>query len=61
MLTDQPLQSIYTSSAQKQMKNSKQELNLGSWFQRLLNHEKAIALTVVDQDLVNMIKAMHKY
>lgn len=36
------------------------EISLQEWFEKLLNHEKAIALTIVDQDLVNMIKTMHK-
>jgi hypothetical protein len=32
----------------KQMKNQKLEISLQEWFEKLLNHEKAIALTIVD-------------
>jgi hypothetical protein len=34
---------------------------LDSWFKSLLNHEKAISLTIIDAELVSLIKAMHLY
>lgn len=29
------------------------------WLRKLLNHEKAIALTILDPDLVRLVKQMH--
>ena len=33
---------------------------LQDWFSSLLLHEKALALTIVDPDLVSLVKQMHK-
>lgn len=37
------------------------EYSLESWFKGLLNHEKAITLTIIDAELVSLIKSMHYY
>lgn len=49
------LQSIYSRK-----KTAKQDVSLQSWFNKLLNHEKAIVLTVIDSELVSLIKQMHE-
>jgi len=46
-----------TESIYSTKKNNK-DLSLQEWFKKLLNHEKAIALTIIDTDLVNLIKQM---
>lgn len=48
------------NNKQKQ-KDIYQEFNLDSWFKSLLNHEKAITLTIIDTELVTLIKSMHQY
>lgn len=45
----------------KQTKENR-DFTLQKWFEKLMNHEKAIVMTIVDQDLVNLIKSMyHNY
>lgn len=52
--------SMYSQQYQKQMKaQGLATLSLNEWFAKLLNHEKSIALTIVDSDVVSLIKAMH--
>ena len=55
---DAEAQSIYSSSKMKGPKSEK-EYSIQSWFKKLLNHEKAIVLTVIDSDLVNLVRNMH--
>ena len=35
-----------------------QDLSISQWFEKLMNHEKAIALTIIDPNLVILIKEM---
>lgn len=51
--------SLYSQHYLKQMKTQNQSPSLNEWFSQLLNHEKAIALTIVDPDVVNLIQSMH--
>jgi hypothetical protein len=37
----------------------KQEYSLQAWFNKLLAYEKCIILTIIDPELVKLIKAMH--
>ena len=48
--------SIYNKNYEGESSN----LSLNDWFSKLLNHEKAIAMTVLDHQLVKLIKNMHK-
>lgn len=48
-------ESIYQANNKQQLK----ELTLQKWFEKLMSHEKAIVLTVIDQDLVTVVKQMH--
>ena len=34
--------------------------SLTEWFSQLLYHEKAISLTIVDSDIVNLVQRMHE-
>lgn len=56
--SDAETQSIYASSKMKGPKAEK-EYSIQSWFKKLLNHEKAIVLTVIDSDLVSLVRNMH--
>lgn len=49
-------QSLYQSG--KSVPNK--ELSLQKWFEKLLNHEKAIVMTILDPDLVSLIKSMYQ-
>lgn len=48
-------QSIYSSKNRQANK----DISLMKWFEKLLNHEKAIVLTVVDTELVHLLRQMH--
>jgi len=49
--------SIYS----KKKRDAASEHSLESWFKNLLNHEKAITMTIIDSELVTLIKSMHQY
>lgn len=50
-------QSIYQGQGMKNTQSK--DISLQRWFEKLLSHEKAIVMTIVDQDLVNLIKSMY--
>ena len=45
-----------TSIYNKNYRGNTSQLSLMEWFENLLNHERAIALTVLDPDLVRLVK-----
>ena len=49
--------SIYHQSGSSKQANK--DMSLQKWFESLLNHEKAIVLTVIDSELVGLVRQMH--
>ena len=48
-------ESIYSPKS----KAANRDFSLLKWFEKLLNHEKAIVLTVIDSELVDLVRHMH--
>jgi len=46
-------ESIYSN-----LKQYQSSLTIKGWFAKLMNHEKAVVLTIIDKELVSLLKSM---